>query len=110
MELKEFSPVNDNCDKCNEHVPPVNNAVILDFAVTGNPMLLFSYSRHLLPVVVDGQEVCAGSPSRAQYLPNQPRDTRGYRYNPDDEALIREGYARMLAEFGQSNVVSESQK
>ena len=85
------------CDKCGTEVPAINDAVNLDFIITGNPLLGFAYSRHLLPVIIDGVTVCAGSPSRAQYIEGQPRDARGmYGYTSEQETKVREAYATML--------------
>lgn len=85
------------CDKCGTDVSPVNDAVNLDLIITGEPMLIFAISRHLLPVIVDGVTVCASSPSRAQYIAGQPRDPRGvYGYTSDQETKVREAYATML--------------
>lgn len=81
------------CDKCGRNVPRNNDASVLASIVSGNPaMLLFAHARHLLPVHEDGEEVCEGSPSRAQYLEGQPRDTRGYTYHEEYEPLIRAAY------------------
>lgn len=85
------------CDKCGNEVPAANDAVNLDFIITGDPLLGFAISRHLLPVVIDGVTVCTGSPSRAQYIEGQPRDARGvYGYTSEQETRVREAYATML--------------
>lgn len=85
------------CDKCEGEVELGNDALALDVIRTGNPALGFAISRHLLPVVVDGQTVCPGSPSRAQYLEGQPRDTRSaHAYNPENELPNREAYQQLL--------------
>lgn len=79
------------CDKCRQPVDPANDAGIVEslfYQGTGET----SHHRHLLPV--DG---CAGSPSRAQYLEGQPRDTRGYKYYPEDETGWRYAYERAQA-------------
>ena len=86
------------CDKCKTAVPDDNNAVTLEAIRSGDLMYLLAYPRHLLPVVVDGVTVCTGSPSRAQYLEGQPRDTRGYGYYPELEASTREAYRQLVEE------------
>lgn len=79
------------CDKCGKPVEYSNDASRLDALVTGCPeIVLFASARHLLPA---GD--CEGSPSRAQYIEGQPRDTRGYEYDPELELKIREAYAAM---------------
>lgn len=91
-----------DCDKCGKPVQPSNDAVLLDAIGQGINLedswamtLRLNYgARHLLPVVEEGQVVCVGSPSRAQYLPGQPRDPRNA-YNDDIEAPIREAYATL---------------
>lgn len=89
------------CNKCKREVPPENDAIILDYLMTGNPLLSLALSRHLLPVVVDGQTVCKGSPSRAQYLEGQPRDTRAnYPWNEELGEQIRAAYPRLQALAG----------
>jgi len=87
------------CDKCGREVPDNNNAVRLDMVISGQSVakltgFLLSQSRHILPVVEGGRVVCPGSPSRAQYLPGQPRDPR-YPYQQDMEAKYREAYAKI---------------
>lgn len=90
------------CDKCHTDVPPSNDATLLDAILMDEPMLAFiSVPRHLLPVIVDGTQVCEGSPSRAQYLEGQSRDTRtAYPYDPDREEPIRAAYAALQEEHG----------
>jgi hypothetical protein len=79
------------CDKCGEPVDEANNAVALDEKISGGSMaLIFARPRHLLPT-----EHCAGSPSRAQYLPGQPEDPR-YPYQDEYEVIVRTAYACML--------------
>lgn len=87
--------MNSNCDKCGKPVPPKNDAVNLMLVMesTSSDLALayiFASPRHLLPT-----EDCAGSPSRAQYLEGQPRDTRGYPYSAEAEAEVRAAYAHM---------------
>ena len=86
-----------NCDKCGIEVPATNNAVYLDIIITQNPLLVLAVSRHLLPLIEDGTTVCAGSPSRAQYIEGQPRDLRGdFPYNNSMEARVRLAYVKLL--------------
>jgi len=85
------------CDKCGQPVRARNDTVTFDYLLqhgrrpTG--LERFAYgARHLLPTAH-----CAGSPSRAQYLTGQPRDSReGYKYNPDKETPYREAYQKLL--------------
>jgi hypothetical protein len=85
------------CDKCGTEVPPINDAVNFDLILTGDPLLIFATSRHLLPVVEEGVVVCAGSPSRAQYLEGQLRDSRGlFDYDSSLESRFRQVYAKLL--------------
>ena len=81
-----------NCDKCGQTVPGNNNAVELSVRIGALTDFgaLFLRPRHLLPI---GN--CEGSPSRAQYLEGQPRDTRGYVYDHNLEPTIREAYTKM---------------
>lgn len=77
------------CDKCGEAVPANNDATLLGAYISGNAgTVLFCAPRHLLPT-----DNCEGSPSRAQYLEGQPRDTRGYPYHAENEQVWRDGYA-----------------
>jgi len=80
------------CDKCGKPVDPKNDAVDLMFlrqhGHRPDALSKFNYgARHLLPV--DG---CEGSPSRAQYVEGQARDTRGYGYVPEEENEMRRAY------------------
>ncbi len=85
------------CNKCGRPVPRNNDATIFTSIVSRDPTFGMCVPRHLLPVVEGGQVVCEGSPSRAQYLEGQPRDTReDFPYEPGNEKLYREGYARLL--------------
>ncbi len=88
------------CDKCGQKVPVDNNMVYLDHFRQPGIGVLFNHARHLLPVrdPETGEATCHGSPSRAQYIEGQPRDTRGgYPYDSDKEASHREAYAKMQA-------------
>ncbi|MFZ2682115.1 MAG: hypothetical protein WAZ14_03420 [Patescibacteria group bacterium] len=103
------------CDKCRTSVTPDNDALALDLMMKKMAKYGFDFkeeeldeegrwmntawlahgSRHLLPVM-DGEEVvCAGSPSRAQYIEGQPRDERGFIYDSSREVLHRAAYARI---------------
>ena len=83
------------CDKCGLPVEPQNDAVSLQYVLElgrlPETMEQFMYgARHLLPT--DG---CEGSPSRAQYLEGQPRDTRGYSLVQKNVEPFRQAYARL---------------
>jgi hypothetical protein len=76
------------CDKCRLPVAEDNDAVQIALLCGADPMLkLTAQPRHFLPI-----EGCNGSPSRAQYIDGQPRDTRGYPYVLDFEPIIRAAY------------------
>lgn len=80
------------CDKCHMDVPFDNDATFIESIVTGQPFtILANKARHFLPT-----ENCEGSPSRAQYIEGQPRDKRGYPYNPEMEQVWRDAYAKNL--------------
>ncbi len=97
-----------NCDKCGHDVPRNNDAVELEAILGGNPLVILGHRpRHLLPVQENGEVVCEGSPSRAQYLEGQPRDTRGYKYFPEREQAIREAYAQLQEEAATPSVWDE---
>jgi len=90
------------CDKCGKEVPLSNDAVAFQFICEhGNLPGVFERlqygARHLLPT-----EDCEGSPSRAQYLIGQPRDTRGYAYKVEQEKGCRESYQK-LRELANAN-------
>ena len=94
------------CDKCGGAVAPTDDAVLLDAICQGKDLddpwivnLRLNYSgRHLLPHIVNGEMCCVGSPSRAQYLPGQPRDTRG-QYHTETEPIIRAAFAELQRAF-----------
>ena len=84
------------CDKCGKVVNADNDAVDLEFIMRfgTRPDALEKFvnggARHLLPT-----GTCEGSPSRAQYLDGQPRDTRGYPYIESMEAPWRKAYEKL---------------
>jgi hypothetical protein len=81
------------CDKCGKPVPPENDAANLDVTL-GYVAAIFAQPRHLLPT-----DDCEGSPSRAQYIEGQPKDTRSqYPYENYWEKRIRRAYAHMQVE------------
>ena len=84
------------CDKCGLEVPIRNDVSYLRFILTGNPNHLLMLSRHLLPVVENDVVICEGSPSLAQYLKGQPRDTRGYPFIVSQITRVREAYEVLL--------------
>lgn len=100
------------CAKCQTFVPPENDATLLvaiaqDMKKGGDSYKkranAFAYAfvgtitaLHLLPVWREGTLVCPGSPSRAQYLLGQPRDTRpAFPYFPESEATYRAAYEEL---------------
>lgn len=59
------------CDKCGRPVLPDHDARRVDEVILGTVgviMAAMAEPRHLLPVVVNGIEICEGSPTRMQYL------------------------------------------
>jgi hypothetical protein len=89
------------CDKCGTEVPMNNDATVIESHVFDNPMIiLMNQSRHFLPVFENQVMVCEGSPSRAQYIEEQPRDTRSdYPYHLEWEAKWRDAYAKVKGEY-----------
>jgi len=84
------------CNKCGQEVPMANDATVIEAIAFDTPVLiLFSVSRHFLPV-----EGCEGSPSRAQYIEGQPRDIRGYPYEADQESMWRHALAEAQRLYG----------
>ncbi len=85
------------CNKCGTPVLPNNDACRLEYLRTGDPtVMVFGTPRHVLPIVEDGETICEGSPSRAQYLEGQPTDPRGvYGYHHDLEEPFRQAFAQM---------------
>ncbi|MHA2384161.1 MAG: hypothetical protein ACXACT_16430 [Candidatus Thorarchaeota archaeon] len=85
------------CDKCGHPVPWENDATIIESYFQNEPVfILVHHSRHFLPT-----DECEGSPSRAQYIEGQPRDTRGYPYDTKHESKWRSAYAQ--AQVRESN-------
>lgn len=84
------------CDKCGGLVPLDNDALLVDLVRTRQIDLYFCQSRHLAPT-----DRCEGSPSRYQYL-GEPRDTRGYDYDPSVEAEYVKAYQAVLVALAQS--------
>lgn len=94
-EREEHEECSGICDKCGKPVPKWNDATIIEAELTGNSLVVgIAKPRHFLPT-----EDCAGSPSRAQYIAGQPRDTRGYTYEPHMEARWRRAHANVLARY-----------
>lgn len=53
-----------------------------------------------MPVFENGIQICEGSPSRAQYIEGQPRDSRApYAYRPEWEQRYRDAYAKAQADY-----------
>ncbi len=87
-----------NCSKCGIEVPPHNNATLL--AIDMCEVDPRADSKHLLPVYENGQLLCVGCPSIAQYLPDQPLDTRQqFRYQNDREEFVRTHHAKFLKKY-----------
>lgn len=85
------------CDKCGLEVPEFNDARELDALIHNDFRYLLFTPRHLLPIITeDGETVCPGSPSRAQYLKGRPRDPR-YAYLPAKEVPSRLAFEQMRA-------------
>ena len=100
------------CDKCGEPVPRSNDSFCLALEVEKIKRYGVNYdeaqvdpwiytailtlsSRHLLPVKEGEHVICEGSPSRAQFIEGQPRDTRGYPYRAEDEVIYRAAFAKL---------------
>lgn len=103
------------CDKCGLPVDPHNDLrnIVADMAaasavfgewqapgsgaaeIMGLVYTLKSPSRHFLPLInEEGEVLCEGSPSRAQYIEGQPRDSRPeYPYDKRDETAWRRSFA-----------------
>lgn len=99
----------EKCDKCGRLCYSDNDARMIEveasIAKYGEKMaakllIYCSTSRHFLPVVEGGLVVCQGSPSRAQYVEGQPRDTRGYPYLPEYEEFWRKGLEIVRQKYG----------
>lgn len=87
------------CDKCGLEVQASNDATVVQALAYNEPAhCLFYGARHFLPVLdANGNVLCEGSPSRAQYIEGQPRDTRGYAYDETQEARWRNAWATLQA-------------
>ena len=91
-----------SCDKCGLDVDYYNNVYWFEAKLDEIRkkrialMLNIGSERHLLPVVANGLTVCAGSPSRGQYLEGQPRDSR-YAYIKEHEIEYRKAYNLLLS-------------
>lgn len=68
--------------------------------------LLRHQSRHLFPVVIGGVKLCEGSPSRAQYLEGQPRDSRDFLYDAEQVPVYRAAFERFRAEIDTKSLKS----
>lgn len=67
-----------------------NNATLMEALMLGRVMTDETKPRHLLPVFLKNIQACEGSPSRAQYIEGQPRDTReGSSYDEELEESWR---------------------
>ena len=89
--------ISGKCDKCGRDVEIDNDATVIWAELTGQAGIsLFFHPRHFLP---SGN--CPGSPSRAQYIKGQPRDNRGYGYDPKLEPKVRKAYAAVRARYAQ---------
>lgn len=98
QEIRDGKRSESVCDKCGREVESKNDATRLDFFL-GNILAFLAIPRHLLPVVEDGELVCEGSPSRAQYLEGQARDKRAsYPYREEYEGVIRKAYTKLILE------------
>lgn len=80
------------CDKCNRSVEVNDDAGVIDAIFHRFSSLTYNNVRHFLPVEENGEQICEGSPSRAQYIEGHPRDTRGYGYFKEDEEAWRAAY------------------
>lgn len=82
------------CDKCGRTVAPEEDSGALSAIRLSEPQ---EGHRHLFPVIEGGVQVCEGSPSVCQYLPDQPRDARGaFDYDPEYEQPVRRAYQQLL--------------
>lgn len=89
------------CVRCGQMVAPADDVFILRYLMYREtvPTLAvrdIEHSQHLHPRNMGTKYGCLGSPSNLQYLPDQPRDTRGLRdYEAAMEPLVREAYAQL---------------
>ena len=99
------------CDKCGQEIQPEYNNLCVVVAITDainndlqsdrytreyvGARLFNNPSRHFIPVHDDkGNLLCEGSPSRAQFIDGQPRDTRGYEYTEELERVFRAAHTK----------------
>lgn len=103
MQNHLWEAIHNLCDKCHRPVPRANDMVWLMAQIPGYELTpSIWYSRHLLAITGEcGEVICEGSPSRAQYLEDQPRDSRGYPYDHQVEPIIREAWASLQRKYGQ---------
>lgn len=91
------------CDKCGGLVDEKNDAyeLLANLDPASSALRLYAPKfRHILPVRDDdGNIVCEGSPSTAQYLPGQPKDLRmNASFNKVMGKKIRRAYFQMNPE------------
>lgn len=97
------------CDRCGRPVTPLNDALRLALrenriakrisAIQEQQHIEQQAPRHLLPIMEDEVQVCPGSPSLAQYLPEQPRDLRPqYAYQEHLVEQYRRAYWQLIRE------------
>jgi hypothetical protein len=84
------------CDKCGELVQKNNCLLTLyEQFEEVNPWSV-GPPRHFLPT-----EKCGGSPSRAQYIEGQPKDNRGYKYDPKMEPVYRKAFQKLQEKYNE---------
>ncbi len=64
------------CDRCQRPVPRMNSAIEYDVRFDVWTLPPSGGGRHILRVMINGETICVGSPSRAQTIYDQPRDDR----------------------------------
>ncbi len=108
LQMSASNSVESVCDKCGQVILPGNNlglflTLYIDECIKRgvdagiHPLATIGVYRHLLPVTEGDRVICEGSPSRAQHLKGQPRDTRGYPYRPKHQSAYRAAYRALLA-------------